>query len=82
MTYFRYIIIISIFSIFSTLVFTGCGEQRLTTMFSLTPTMEDGTTTPARLTKELDDELQFEDTKRRKVLQEKAKEESESAGGK
>jgi hypothetical protein len=65
--------------LFATLLLLGCGKQRHTTKFMMTPigSMEDSLTTPERLTKELEEELKLEDAKRMKTLQEEAEERKE-----
>ncbi|MFQ5963476.1 MAG: hypothetical protein ACE5KZ_04240 [Candidatus Scalinduaceae bacterium] len=74
---FKYFICLSVFALFTTLILLGCKTERYTTKFELTPVMEDSVTTPERFTKELEEELRLEDTKRMKMLQEKAKKEAE-----
>jgi Sec-independent protein translocase protein TatA len=65
--------------LFATLILLGCGKQRHTTKFMMTPigSMEDSLTTPERLTKELEEELKLEDAKRMKTLQKEAEERKE-----
>ncbi len=65
--------------LFATLILLGCGKQRHTTKFMMTPigSMEDSLTTPERLTKELEEELKLEDTKRMKMLQEETEKKKE-----
>lgn len=76
MTSFKYLICTSVIMLFVTLILLGCGKQRHTTKFMMTPigSMEDSLTTPERLTKELEEELRLEDVKRMKTLQEEAEE--------
>ncbi len=83
MTSFKYLVCVSVITFMTTLIILGCGSQRHTTKFELTPTMEDSLTTPERLTKELEEELKLEDAKRIKRLQEEAekKKEKESKPG-
>ena len=79
MTSFKYLICASVIMLFATLLLLGCGKQRHTTKFMMTPigSMEDSLTTPERLTKELEEELKLEDAKRMKTLQEEAEERKE-----
>ncbi len=77
MTSFKYFICIVTIACLTALISSGCEIQRYTTKFEVTPVMEDSTTDPQRLTKELDEELRMEDEKRRKVLLDKAKAEGE-----
>ncbi len=79
MTSFKYLFCASVIMLFATLILLGCGKQRHTTKFMMTPigSMEDSLTTPERLTKELEDELKLEDAKRMKTLQEEAEERKE-----
>ena len=79
MTSFKYLICASVIMLFATLILLGCGKQRHTTKFMMTPigSMEDSLTTPERLTKELEEELKLEDAKRMKTLQEEAEERKE-----
>ncbi len=69
--------------LFTTLTLLGCGSQRTTKIFKWTPINsidDDYPTTPQRLTKELEEELKLEDTKRIKMLQEKEQEKKEKEG--
>ena len=79
MTSFKYLICASVIMLFATLLLLGCGKQRHTTKFMMTPigSMEDSLTTPERLTKELEEELKLEDAKRMKTLQEEAEQRKE-----
>ncbi len=79
MTSFKYLICASVIMLFVTLLLLGCGKQRHTTKFMMTPigSMEDSLTTPERLTKELEEELKLEDAKRMKILQEEAEKRKE-----
>ncbi len=75
----KYFILLGIIVFLTTLITLGCGSQGTTTIFKWTPvdTMPDGLTNPDRLTKELEEQLEREDEKRIKILQEKAKENKE-----
>jgi hypothetical protein len=76
---FKYLTYVSMITLFTVLILLGCGKQRHTTKFKMTPidSMPDSLTSPERLTKELEEELKLEDAKRMKMLQEKAKEKKE-----
>jgi hypothetical protein len=65
--------------LFATLILLGCGKQRHTTKFMMTPidSMPDELTDPGMLTKELEEELKLEDAKRMKMLQEEAEKKKE-----
>ncbi len=79
MTSSKYLICASVITFFAALILLGCGKQRHTTKFMMTPvgSMEDSLTTPERLTKELEEELKLEDAKRLKMLQEEAEKRKE-----
>jgi len=78
-TSFKYLICASVIMLFATLILLGCGKQRHTTKFMMTPidSMPDKLTDPGKLTKELEEALKLEDAKRMKTLQEEAEERKE-----
>ncbi|MFQ5714142.1 MAG: hypothetical protein ACE5GU_08930 [Candidatus Scalinduaceae bacterium] len=80
MTSFKYLVCVSLITFMTTLIILGCGSQRATTKFELTPTMEDSVTTADQLSKELEEELKLEDAKRIKMLQEKEQGKKEKEG--
>ncbi len=64
----------------TSLIFSGCFEQRTTAKFMATPmesVNEDLQIDPHKLTRELDDEMRIQDEKRRNMLLDKAKAEAE-----
>ncbi len=66
------------------LIFSGCTGNRTTTKFMATPmesVNEDLSIDPAKLTRELDDEMRAQDEKRRTMLLDKAKAEAEAKNG-
>ena len=79
MTSFKYLICASVIMLFATLILLGCGKQRHTTKFMMTPidSMPDELTDPGKLTKELEEALKLEDAKRMKTLQEEAEKRKE-----
>lgn len=77
---FKYLICVVTITCVTALISSGCTIQRYTTTFKATPmdsVNEDLSINPDKLTTELDDEMKIQDEKRRKMLLDKAKAETE-----
>ena len=71
----KHFILLNMVVFLAMLVTLGCGSQGTTTIFKWTPvnTMPDSKTSPENLSVELKEELEHQDIKRMKKLQESAK---------